>query len=578
MSKYLVEDTHLITVADAIRSKTGSTDPIVFPDGFATAITNIEVGSADPVLEMSETEIAFSLKNIMGTDAMMNTNPVGMTHIIENAKYRVVWDDVTYDCTAWSFTDGTTKFIGIGSTMLFSSTPSDEPFIMGTIDGEFCMVAMNADTSHKVAINFNFEAGGSEGGSDVPYSLITVTAKRAGVALEGATVTATKGETVLTGTTDSNGQCMLMATEAGTYTITATHGGYTSKTSSVAVNVNYSSTAAFFGATITVATETDATVTVEKDGVTQTVTSVDKQAVIVVCETGTYTVTSSYSGNTNTAEVSVTAETNYELPLWTMKRVLEECSWEEISAISATGEADKYFSVGDTKSVTINGTVGGKSINGTYLVYIIGFNHNSAIEGNGIHFGCFKTSDGTDVQINNIKLGDDVSSNYYKYGLTSVLGNQLKSLNGTYDSTAKTYTYTANATTITSPTSGSLIAAFPSELRNVLKCFKKYAAKKDSTASDVQNCYINLLSEREVFGSNTESVNMSDYTKQYEYYANGASKIKYYYSDGTTASNWWLRDAELSSSYNQVAVKLDGTVYSLSRGDTYAGYAPVFVV
>lgn len=42
---YLTTDVDLAKVADAIRAKTGSTDALVFPDGFVTAINNIPSGA-----------------------------------------------------------------------------------------------------------------------------------------------------------------------------------------------------------------------------------------------------------------------------------------------------------------------------------------------------------------------------------------------------------------------------------------------------------------------------------------------------------------------------------------------------
>lgn len=45
--KYLVQDTSLTTVADAIREKGGTTAPLSFPAGMAEAVRNIKSGSAD---------------------------------------------------------------------------------------------------------------------------------------------------------------------------------------------------------------------------------------------------------------------------------------------------------------------------------------------------------------------------------------------------------------------------------------------------------------------------------------------------------------------------------------------------
>lgn len=47
MAEYLVQDTSLITVADAIREKGGTTAPLSFPAGMAAAVRNIQSGGGD---------------------------------------------------------------------------------------------------------------------------------------------------------------------------------------------------------------------------------------------------------------------------------------------------------------------------------------------------------------------------------------------------------------------------------------------------------------------------------------------------------------------------------------------------
>lgn len=46
MAEYLVQDTSLTTVADAIREKGGTTAPLSFPAGMAEAVRNIQSGGA----------------------------------------------------------------------------------------------------------------------------------------------------------------------------------------------------------------------------------------------------------------------------------------------------------------------------------------------------------------------------------------------------------------------------------------------------------------------------------------------------------------------------------------------------
>lgn len=52
MSKLTVEDTSLVAVADAIRTKGGTTDALVFPDGFVDAIGNIQSGGGVEGIEI----------------------------------------------------------------------------------------------------------------------------------------------------------------------------------------------------------------------------------------------------------------------------------------------------------------------------------------------------------------------------------------------------------------------------------------------------------------------------------------------------------------------------------------------
>lgn len=44
MAEYLTNTTDLTKVASAIREKGGTTDPLVYPDEFVTAIGNIQTG------------------------------------------------------------------------------------------------------------------------------------------------------------------------------------------------------------------------------------------------------------------------------------------------------------------------------------------------------------------------------------------------------------------------------------------------------------------------------------------------------------------------------------------------------
>lgn len=46
MAKYLTQDSSLTSIANAIRSKSGTSEALNYPDGFISAINNIDGGSS----------------------------------------------------------------------------------------------------------------------------------------------------------------------------------------------------------------------------------------------------------------------------------------------------------------------------------------------------------------------------------------------------------------------------------------------------------------------------------------------------------------------------------------------------
>lgn len=103
---------------------------------------------------------------------------------------------------------------------------------------------------------------------------------------------------------------------------------------------------------------------------------------------GNTTITISY------AEGGVTKTTTQAITVTTISTTLNSNSWATIKAVSDAGKGDDYWDVGDTKTITINGTVQGFTFsNLSIAVFIIGFNHNSSREGaNKIHFQIGKIS------------------------------------------------------------------------------------------------------------------------------------------------------------------------------------------
>lgn len=395
----------------------------------------------------------------------------------------------------------------------------------------------------------------------------------------GAAVTATKGSKTVNGTA-AGGSCVLSLPEAGTWSVKATLNGQTSDTKSVSVVDSYAVALTFFSATITVNVDSGASVTLKKGGTTIATKTSNGTAVFTVTETGAYTVTATKNGQTTSGSVNVVSgTTSYSLTLSFVSSTLNNNEWSVIKSVSDAGQGANYWSIGDRKAVTLNGTVGKLSLsNVTTYAFIIGFNHNSSVEGaNRIHFQLAKTalSGGTDVCLCDSSYNSTVSATGY-FSMNSSRTNS--------GGWASSQMRTNICGTSLSSYSGTIIAVIPAALRAVLKSVTKYtdntANGGGSTASYVTATtdYFFLLSEFEVFGSiSYGNTNEKNKQAQYAYYSAGNSKIKYKHNGTSTAANWWLRSPRASVSSSFVRVNTGGTVTSISA-DYSLGFAPGFCV
>lgn len=395
----------------------------------------------------------------------------------------------------------------------------------------------------------------------------------------GAAVTATKGSKTVNGTA-AGGSCVLSLPEAGTWSVKATLNGKTSDTKNVSVVDSYAVALTFFSATITVNVDSGASVTLKKGGTTIATKTSNGTAVFTVTETGAYTVTATKNGQTTSGSVNVVSgTTSYSLTLSFVSSTLNNNEWSVIKSVSDKGQGANYWSIGDRKAVTLNGTVGKLSLsNVTTYAFIIGFNHNSSVEGtNRIHFQLAKTAltGGTDVCLCDNSYNSTVSTTGY-FSMNSSRTNS--------GGWASSQMRTNICGTSLSSYSGTIIAVIPAALRAVLKSVTKYtdntANGGGSTESYVTATtdYFFLLSEFEVFGSITYgNTNEKNKQAQYAYYSAGNSKVKYKHDGTSTAAIWWLRSPGASNSGGFVGVGADGTV---NYGYAYRshGFAPGFCV
>lgn len=244
---------------------------------------------------------------------------------------------------------------------------------------------------------------------------------------------------------------------------------------------------------------------------------------------------------------------------------LMDCTPSQIQAIARSGQAANYWAIGDTVGITINGTVSEQSIsNETYYVFIIGFNHNSGIEGNNtIHFQFAKTQEGRDIAL---------SHNHYNNGSGFIMTKTNDDVCG--------WSSCYMRTTVCQ----EFFNAMPTEWQNVIASCTKYTdnvGDGNDTASYVTatSDKIWLLAEFEVFGKRTNANNAEkNYQKQYDYYVAGNSKIKYRHNSMSYATMWWLRSVRSTQSTVWSCVNTSGTVGRDTEPRRSRGFAPGFMV
>ena len=338
--------------------------------------------------------------------------------------------------------------------------------------------------------------------------------------------------------------------------------------------------------TITVTRAGDGAITAVSSNTAVATVSVSSNVVTVTgVATGNTTVTVNVAAGTNHTAASKACTVDVQL-LPASGKALNDYTWAEISQISNAGMASNYWSVGSTKQVVINGTVGVTTFNKTYNVFILGFNHRST---NSITFGGFKSLDSSPVDI---CLTDKYFQYYYTNGTkTFNMFHNDDSGNGgwkasdiRYDILGSTNVKGGNATstTATNPVSGSLMAALPSDLRSVMKSVTIYTDNIGGTTSSGSISatvdYLFLLSECELTGkSQTSNPYEASNQTQYSYYAVGNSYAKKASDSANVTAEWWLRSPYYGASNRFCIIGNTGGISQMLVGQS-CGIAPAFVV
>ena len=324
------------------------------------------------------------------------------------------------------------------------------------------------------------------------------------------------------------------------------------------------------GAFIYVTVEAGSTVTATMGTMTRNAVYSQGVYVIDVPAFGDWVVTATKGANTATATVSVTKAGMYEVTLLFVDATLNNNDWETIKQVADASAGANYWSVGDTKQITMNGKLSDGLTLSNYntWVYIIGFDHNKDVEGTGIAFGGFKTaaSGGIDVAL--------CDSNY----LSNKTSGQWFNMNNSATNTGGWASCRMRSTTLP-----LVKSALPSELTSVIKTTSIYSDNTgggSNTASYVTATQddLYLLAEFEIFGARSLANSAErNHQKQYAYYVAGNSKVKYHHNSTAAAVKWWERSVYVTDANYFCGVNTNGAASYDSASASY-GVAVAFKI
>ena len=209
----------------------------------------------------------------------------------------------------------------------------------------------------------------------------------------------------------------------------------------------------------------------------------------------------------------------------------EDCTWDEIKAISEAGKGDEYFNLGDTKTIT---TTDGKTI----VMEIVAFNADTKADGTG------------------------------KAGITWISKNAIAEREMNAERTNAGGWLNSE---MREWLQGDFYSTLPDDLKNNIVSVNKsyYDYNSGSPKTNVCSDNVWIPSSREIHGSDSPSYGgeTSIHDVQYTTYFNSAAaRIKNY---NGSAVRWWLRSAYGCGDYTFRHTWSDGRVAPTGASNSY---------
>lgn len=255
------------------------------------------------------------------------------------------------------------------------------------------------------------------------------------------------------------------------------------------------------------------TVTMSRSGKTLTATvGSDGNAVLYPTELGEWTIVYIFDGSQKTRTYTLEVIGIVYVYPFVVGATLNDTTWENINMVSKLGMAKQFWSVGDTKTISVNGT--------NYEFQIIGFNHDDKTAGGkaGITF----------------QMVDCLSTTYNM--------NSSNTNNGGWKNSAMRSRMS------------TFLSQLPSDLQSVIKAVNKLVSVGNNTSTiETVSDKLFLLSEVEIFGSTTYS--FAGEGSQYDWYKAGNTKVK---KVNGSANGWWERSPYSGNANNFCYVVSNG--------------------
>ena len=266
------------------------------------------------------------------------------------------------------------------------------------------------------------------------------------------------------------------------------------------------------------------TVTMSRSGKTLTATvGSDGNAVLYPTELGEWTIVYIFDGSQKTRTYTLEVIGIVYVYPFVVGATLNDTTWENINMVSKLGMAKQFWSVGDTKTISVNGT--------NYEFQIIGFNHDDKTAGGkaGITF----------------QMVDCLSTTYNM--------NSSNTNNGGWKNSAMRSRM---------PT---FLSQLPSDLQSVIKAVNKLVSVGNNTSTiETVSDKLFLLSEVEIFGSTTYS--FAGEGSQYEWYKAGNTKVK---KVNGSANFWWERSPRSGNATHFCCVYSGGSADIYGASSSY---------